>query len=70
MFIFGYPLKERGTFKMSAAERIQRFKKFIKAAKIDSIQVLLPVPLPGTQLHQRLKQQNRLFSREDIVAVL
>lgn len=66
MFIFGYPLQEGMEFKMSLNERIEHFKKFIKKAKIDTIQVLLPVPLPGTELRQRLEKQNRIYPRENI----
>ncbi|NOX97513.1 MAG: radical SAM protein [Nitrospirae bacterium] len=66
MFIFGYPLKDGINFKMSANERIKRFKNFIKEAKLDTVQVLLPVPLPGTELRQRLEKQNRVYSTEDI----
>ncbi|OQX80688.1 MAG: hypothetical protein B6D56_04385 [Candidatus Omnitrophica bacterium 4484_70.1] len=65
MFIFGYPLK--GTkINLSAEERIKRFRKFIKAAKIDTIQVLLPVPLPGTELRERLKEEKRIYPLQDI----
>ncbi|OGX08359.1 MAG: hypothetical protein A2Y06_04070 [Omnitrophica WOR_2 bacterium GWA2_37_7] len=61
MFIFGYPLKDTDGFNMSANERIKRYRKFIRAACIDTIQILLPVPLPGTELWARLKKQNRIF---------
>jgi radical SAM superfamily enzyme YgiQ (UPF0313 family) len=64
MFIFGYPLPEGAVFKMPAEERARHFKRFIKRAKIDTVQVLLPVPLPGTELTQRLKQQNRIYPQE------
>jgi hypothetical protein len=66
MFIFGYPMKEGINFKMPASERIRRFKHFIKKAKIDTIQILLPGPLPGTELRQRLAMQNRIYSIQDI----
>jgi radical SAM superfamily enzyme YgiQ (UPF0313 family) len=66
MFIFGYPAKEGVDFKMPAAERIKRFKNFIKKAKIDTIQILLPGPLPGTELRQRLVMQNRVYSIQDV----
>lgn len=46
---------------MPAKERVKRFKNFIKKTKIDTIQILLPSPLPGTQLRQRLGEQNRLY---------
>ncbi|MCK4431706.1 MAG: hypothetical protein KAW19_10460, partial [Candidatus Aminicenantes bacterium] len=66
MFIFGYPLKEDVNFNMSAEERVKRVKKFIKKAKIDTVQVLLPVPLPGTELTHRLEKQNRIYSTRDV----
>lgn len=66
MFIFGYPLKEGVNFKMPAKERIKRFKKFIRKSKIDTIQILLPGPLPGTELRHRLAMQNRIYSLKDV----
>ncbi len=65
MFIFGYPLKEEN-LRMSAEERVKRFKDFIRKAKIDTIQVLLPGPLPGTELRHRLQAQNRIYSTKDL----
>ncbi len=64
MFIFGYPTPEGIEFSMPAAERIQRFRKFIRQARLDSVQVLLPAPLPGTELTRRLKEQNRIFPKD------
>jgi radical SAM superfamily enzyme YgiQ (UPF0313 family) len=66
MFIFGYPLKEGMSFKMTAKERIKRLKSFIRRARIDTLQVLLPVPLPGTELRDRLKRQGRIYSVQDV----
>ena len=66
MFIFGYPLKEDFHFKMSAKERVKRFRQFIRKAKIDTIQVLLAGPLPGTELRHRLAAQNRIYSIQDV----
>jgi radical SAM superfamily enzyme YgiQ (UPF0313 family) len=66
MFIFGYPLKEGANFKMSAKERVKHFRKFIRKAKIDTVQVLMPVPLPGTELRDRLQRQKRLYPTEDV----
>ncbi len=63
MFIFGYPMGEGVDFRMPAKERIRHFRKFIKQSAVDSVQVLLPVPLPGTQLTQRLREQNRIYAR-------
>jgi len=66
MFIFGYPLKEDVNFKMSAKERAKRFKSFIKKAKIDTVQILLAGPLPGTELRRRLLMQNRVYPIQDV----
>ena len=66
MFIFSYPLKEGENFTMPAKERIKRFKTFIRKAQIDTLQVLLPTPLPGTEFRHRLAMQNRLYSIQDI----
>jgi radical SAM superfamily enzyme YgiQ (UPF0313 family) len=66
MFIFGYPMKEGAYFKMSAKERVKRFKSFIKKAKIDTVQILLAGPLPGTELRHRLAMQNRIYPIEDV----
>jgi hypothetical protein len=55
MFIFGYPMPPGVEFSMPLRERVQRFKNFIRRAKIDTAQVLLPVPLPGTALRRRLR---------------
>jgi len=66
MFIFGYPMKEGVNFRMAAKERVKRIKRFIRKARIDTIQVLLPVPLPGTELRQRLEKQKRVYSLQDV----
>ncbi|MBU3933503.1 MAG: B12-binding domain-containing radical SAM protein [Candidatus Omnitrophica bacterium] len=66
MFIFAYPLKESLKFKMPAKERVRHFKNFIRKAKIDTIQVLLPTPIVGTELRHRLAMQNRIYPTEDV----
>ncbi len=66
MFIFGYPIEKNAPIRIPVQERVRHFRRFIKQAKIDTIQVLLPVPIPGTKLTQRLKHENRLFPRESI----
>jgi len=65
MFIFGYPLKD-SNFKMLASKRVKQFRSFIKKSRLDTIQVLLPVPLPGTELRQRLRAANRIYPLEDV----
>jgi len=66
MFIFGYPLKDNVNFRMSVKERVKRYKDFIKKAKIDTVQILLAVPLPGTGLRDRLQKQNRIYPLQDV----
>jgi len=74
MFIFGYPARpEAGKPVETAAgptlsidERVKRFRRFIRKAGIDSVQVLLPVPLPGTELRRRLEGQGRIYPLDDV----
>jgi len=63
MFIFGYPLKE-GLAGVLTKERVRGFKRFIRKAHFDTIQILHPVPIVGTELRSRLEKQGRIFSRE------
>lgn len=66
MFIFGYPTGPDTHFTMPVDERVRRFRRFIRKAKVDSIQVLLAVPLPGTALRERLEQQRRIYPVQDV----
>jgi len=66
MFIFGYPAQESQPFYMTAADRVKRFRRFIRKARLDTVQVLLPIPLAGTELTQRLRAANRIYSTQDI----
>ena len=66
MFIFGYPHQPGSNFTMPVKERIRIFRKFIHDARLDTIQILLPVPLPGTELTRRLADTGRIFSRQEI----
>ncbi len=66
MFIFGYPMPEGVTMNISLADRVRSFKQFIRKSRLDTLQVLLPVPLPGTALTQRLSAAGRIFPRSDI----
>ncbi|MDP2853748.1 MAG: radical SAM protein [Smithellaceae bacterium] len=63
MFIFGYPankLSRASTF-ITIRQRVDAFKTFIKKAKIDTIQLLNAVPLPGSELRARLEREGRLL---------
>ncbi len=64
MFIFGYPMREGQSFHMPSGERIGHFRRFIQRARIDTVQVLLPVPLPGTELTRRLREQDRIYATD------
>jgi radical SAM superfamily enzyme YgiQ (UPF0313 family) len=66
MFIFGYPRAKPDSFAMSVKDRVRRFRAFIRKAKLDTVQVLLPVPLPGTELRRRLERQNRIYPLENV----
>jgi len=66
MFIFGYPLPENARLEMSMKERVKHFRTFIRKARLDTIQLLLPVPLPGTEMTARLAAQNRIFPKDSI----
>ncbi|MDI9431420.1 MAG: radical SAM protein [Planctomycetota bacterium] len=66
MFIFGYPALPDQAFTMPVAERVRRFRRFIRKARLDTVQVLLPVPLPGTRLRQRLERQCRVYGSDDV----
>jgi radical SAM superfamily enzyme YgiQ (UPF0313 family) len=66
MFIFGYPMRPGMRFSMSARKRIKHFRKFFRKARLDTIQVLLPVPLPGTALRARLEKEMRVLPDSEI----
>jgi radical SAM superfamily enzyme YgiQ (UPF0313 family) len=66
MFIFGYPMAEGVSFNMTAPERFKRYQQFIRRARLDTIQILTPIPLPGTQLRERLKRQNRIYPLSEV----
>ena len=66
MFIFGYPLRDAEPLKMPVEQRVKEFRHFIRKSQLDTIQVMLPVPLPGTALTERLAAENRIFSHECI----
>ena len=66
MFIFGYPLEEGVCLRVPVRERVKHYRNFIKKARIDTLQVLLPVPLPGTELRQRLQKQKRVYSTAEV----
>ncbi|MDI6774965.1 MAG: radical SAM protein [Verrucomicrobiota bacterium] len=66
MFIFGYPMPDGVAWTMPARERVRHFRRFIRQARIDTVQILLPVPLPGTEMTDRLTRQDRIYPRSRI----
>ena len=64
MFIFGYPLPSPIHLSIPVEKRVSYFRAFIKKARIDTVQIMLPVPLPGTELTRRLAEQGRIFPRD------
>ncbi len=66
MFIFGFSMRKDINFKMSAKGRRKYFKNFMTKACLDIYQVMLSIPLPGTELRKRLKLENRIYSRQDL----
>jgi radical SAM superfamily enzyme YgiQ (UPF0313 family) len=61
MFIFGYPVQPGVEFRMGLADRVRHFRRFIRRGKLETVQVLLPIPLPGTELTRRLVAEDRIF---------
>jgi hypothetical protein len=51
---------------MGAEDRVRHFRRFIHDANLDTVQVLLPIPLPGTELSRRLREAGRVFPTESI----
>lgn len=70
MFMFGYPWRKgHGSEEkqvMPVQERADRFRQFIRKGRIDTAQVLMTVPLPGTELRERLEQDGRLYPLDKI----
>ncbi len=60
MFMVGYPLKEKKN-SISARETIKCFKKFIRKASLDTVQILFPCPVVGSDLRVRLEKERRIF---------
>ncbi|MBN2739016.1 MAG: cobalamin-dependent protein [Spirochaetales bacterium] len=66
MFIFGYPAQKSEKARIDLKQHIKEYNRFIKNAKIDTLQLLLPIPLPGTALRERLEKEGRLFPLSEI----
>ena len=65
MFIFGYPLKEKVAV-ISAKGRMRRLKKFIRQCRLDTVQILRPIPIAGADLRLRMEREGKLFPLEAV----
>ena len=63
MFIVGYPLQNNQP-SPPAHEIYKAYKKFIKQARLDSVQILIAGPVPGSDLERRLRKEGRLLLPE------
>lgn len=63
MFIFSYPSFRDSKFKskLTLRQKAKKYKKFFRKARLDTVQILNAVPLPGSRLRKKLKEENRLF---------
>ena len=61
MFIFGYPGKNQKDRNFDLKGTVGQYRSFIRKSNIDTLQLLLPIPLPGTELRSRLEREGRLF---------
>ena len=68
MFIFGYPGFVDSKFKseLNLRQRAKAYHKFFRQSKIDTIQVLNAIPLPGTRLRAKLESEKRIFPLETV----
>ncbi|MBN1793249.1 radical SAM protein [Candidatus Woesearchaeota archaeon] len=68
MFIFGYPSFHDSKFKSSLPleKRARMYKRFFKKARIDTVQMLNAVPLPGSLLRTRLEAEGRVLPLETV----
>ena len=63
MFIFGYPTFKDSKYKseLTLVERAKSYREFFKEAKLDTVQVLNAVPLPGSKLRAKLEGGRKII---------
>jgi radical SAM superfamily enzyme YgiQ (UPF0313 family) len=67
MFIFGYPVENDPSIpQLTLRERADRFYAFIRHTALDTVQILKPVPIPGSRLAERLRSQGRIFPLKSV----
>lgn len=65
MFIFGYPrFAGDPEASLPLTERAKAYIRFFRKARIDTVQVLNAVPLPGSRLRARLECEGRILPQE------
>ncbi|MFW5860564.1 MAG: B12-binding domain-containing radical SAM protein [Planctomycetota bacterium] len=60
MFIFAYPARGGQPAALGLQERIKAYRRFFRRSHIDTIQVLLAIPLPGTPFRTRMQREGRV----------
>jgi radical SAM superfamily enzyme YgiQ (UPF0313 family) len=67
MFIFGYPTFADSKFKstLTLDQRAKAYSEFFSNAKIDTVQVMNAIPLPGSLLREKLLAENRVLPLEE-----
>ncbi|MFW5828657.1 MAG: B12-binding domain-containing radical SAM protein, partial [Planctomycetota bacterium] len=66
MFIFAYPACGTAGVALGLEERIRAFRRFFRQSRIDTIQVLLAIPLPGTPFRERMLREDRVVQGEGV----
>ncbi|KPJ68859.1 MAG: hypothetical protein AMS14_11945 [Planctomycetes bacterium DG_20] len=68
MFIFGYPRADTSPpgASLTVRQRADRYLDFIRRTRLDTIQVMKPVPLPGTDLSRRLSEAGRIYPLDQV----
>lgn len=68
MFIFNYPSFKDSKYKsnLTLEQKAEAYEKFFKNAKIDTVQVLNALPLPGSDLRVKLEAEKRILPLEMI----
>jgi radical SAM superfamily enzyme YgiQ (UPF0313 family) len=66
MFIFGYPTFRDSAHKtkLDLEQRKRAYARFFRQSKIDTVQVLNAVPLPGSKLRKRLEEEDRILPQD------
>ncbi|MGA2404929.1 MAG: radical SAM protein [Syntrophobacteraceae bacterium] len=67
MFIFGYPSFADSKYRssLSLKDRAKAYEAFFNKAKIDTVQVMNAIPLPGSHLREKLAAENRILPLEE-----